>query len=175
LVKKVHLIFPPLTQWSDGQKEDWNNRVPENERWWTGSRWSVGEHFERVVFHRVIAYLNERESTLRSVVKECLHGVQINDRIAGKLIAELDVVLALTNGVLIHLECKSWSIDDKDLDARMMNLLRSSSQQARMVVVAPMFPSFADRTWFPDMHARYKKNRTVGNPEWLQSFTLHDA
>jgi len=149
----------PLSKWSEKRLESWEKFSDKNESWWDSSkeRWDIGACFEELVWQRVVYFLQERETKLRPVVKECWKNVKIPDKIINDQIAELDVVLVLTNGILIHLECKSHSVKFKDMDARIVNLQRSSGSLARMMIVTPMFPTFSQRAWFPDMHERYSR------------------
>lgn len=67
--------------------------------------------------------------------------------------AEFDVLVVLKNAVLLHLECKTAAVDQKDLDARLLNLQRAGSQLARMALCVPVFTSFAAEPWFAGLHA----------------------
>jgi hypothetical protein len=66
--------------------------------------------------------------------------------------AEFDILLVLTNGVLVHLECKSAAVDVRDLDARLHRLRETGSQLARLAVVLPLYSARAGQPWFPTMH-----------------------
>jgi hypothetical protein len=70
-------------------------------------------------------------------------------------IAELDVILVVRNGVLLHLECKSgFTIARKDLEARHHNLRQASSLKADMVLCVPPFAEFAGERWSKRLHTR---------------------
>jgi len=146
-----------LSDWPPARRESWDKHIDGGEPWWLEgkNRWNIGSCFEDIVWQRVVYFLQKRESQLRSVVKECWKNVKIPDCIIDDQIAELDVVLVLTNGILIHLECKSHAVDFKDMDARIINLQRSAGNLAKMMIVTPMFPTFSEKQWFPEMHARY--------------------
>jgi len=154
-----HGNLKKLIHWDSREQDRWDKLVDKSEPWWLEEkgRWNIGPCFEELVWQRVIYFLQERKTQLRPVVKECWKNVKIPDCIIDDQIAELDVVLVLTNGILLHLECKSHAIDFKDMDARIINLQRSSGNLARMMIVTPMFPTFAQRKWFPDMHKRYTR------------------
>lgn len=108
----------------------------------------LGPVFESAVEARVFKWLDETNGG-GGVVTEAWAGVKVaKNETPGIVDAELDVVLILSNGILINLECKSFTADRKDLDARLTNLHSSSSLLARMAVVGPLYTKFADEDWF---------------------------
>jgi hypothetical protein len=65
---------------------------------------------------------------------------------------EFDVLFALKNGILIHVECKAVAASRKDLQARLQNLQSAGSRLAQMAVCSPLFTEYADQPWFLPMH-----------------------
>ena len=133
------------------------------EGWWKDANTQrFGERFEEVVAGRVQRFLAGR-SEIASTIREVRCNVRVPD-------AEWDIVLVLTNGILVVLECKSWSARKKDMDARIHVLQRASGRLARMCLVAPLFPEHADKPWFPAMHDNFEKMRGFELP--MLAFTL---
>lgn len=163
----VRKFFPKTKQrelsneeYADLAKDEWiknNNNMP------------IGYRFELAVWRRTTRFLKEHPK-YQSLVKECLLGVKVEKK--GKQESELDVVLVLSNGIPIHLECKTWGFSKKDADARIQVLQQASSRLARMYTVAPMFPSMSHENWFKDMDDRFKRlKRTVGEKKVI-AFTM---
>lgn len=143
-------------------KEGWADKA---------GRMRLGFRFELAVWRRTITFLDAHPEYM-SIVRECLLSVQVDRE--GRREKDLDVVLVLSNGILIHLECKTWTFKKKDADARLLVLQKASSRLARMYAVAPMFPSMADAAWFPKMHDRYgnmKNNLGAAN---VLAYTMPD-
>jgi hypothetical protein len=67
----------------------------------------------------------------------------------GQVLAQFDVLLVLKNGILWHLECKTFTTHQKDLDARLFTLQRAGSQLARMAVCAPLLTHHVGEPWPP--------------------------
>ncbi len=124
-----------------------------SEGWWAneGINW---RELEEVVAQRVAAFLAQN-SSLEQVVRE----VRLNAQVERD--AEWDVVIVLVNGVVIHLECKSWGMQGKDLRARMEVMQRRTSRLARMYVVMPLFPEFAQEPWFAELQQRWDNTRSI--------------
>ena len=89
---------------------------------------AIGPAFERTVARRTHAWL---ERTQHPAVQSLWFQPKVarQDR-PSEPAAELDVLLVLRNGVLWHLECKSATVERKELDARLLNLQRAGSQPA---------------------------------------------
>jgi hypothetical protein len=116
----------------------------------------VGSQFERAVARRVQAWLKKNGSLLP--VTEAWLGAKIPQRHSSDLLAELDVALVLHNGILLHLECKTYRTSSKkDLDARLLNLQRSTSGLARLAVCAPVYTEFHDREWFQHIQTEIRE------------------
>ncbi len=110
----------------------------------------IGPAFERAVLRRVHAWL---ESAKHSGIRSAWHNVQVaTTRDPHLLRAEFDILFVLTNGVLWHLECKSFEAKVKDLDARLFNLQKASSQLAQMALCGPLLTKYADQPWFASQH-----------------------
>ncbi len=136
------------------------------EGWWKDADTPrFGARFEEVVAGRVLRFLKSHPK-IANIIREVRCNAKTRD-------AEWDIVLVLTNGILVVLECKAWSAQKKDMDARIQVLQRASSTLARMYLVAPLFPEHADKSWFPEMHDNHHNMRRLGLP--MLSFTLETA
>ncbi|RME80905.1 MAG: hypothetical protein D6771_08905, partial [Zetaproteobacteria bacterium] len=134
--------------------------------WWTDrGRPNIGPRFERAVANRIRRFLAERPA-LAKVIRE----LRLNAKVPG---AEWDVVLVLVNGILLHLECKTWRVSKKDMDARIHVMRSASSRLAQTCLVAPMFPEFADKPWFCDMHDNFQRMLGFGVP--VLAYTMEGA
>jgi hypothetical protein len=110
----------------------------------------LGPAFHRAVARRVHAWLE-------AVNHPAVHSAWRDVKVAGRrdphvVLAEFDVLLVLKNGVLWHLECKSFEADLKDLDARLFNLQQAGSQLARMALCGPVLTGCAGEPWFTAQH-----------------------
>lgn len=114
----------------------------------TPPRESLGFLFERAVAMRVLDWLTT--SSVQSAVAEIWSNVKVLG--SERVIAELDIAFVMKNGVLLHLECKSFKADSKDLYARLFNLQNGTSRLAEMAICAPLYTDFTDELWFKDMH-----------------------
>ncbi|GEM_PF-2700373 len=101
----------------------------------------VGPMFEQIAFERIVRFFQERPS-YRNVLKEVTGQVELWDEI--RKIAELDVAITLLNGTVLSFECKTGVTESrkkvKDLNSRVFQLRRLTSQVGRMWVVMPYFP-----------------------------------
>jgi hypothetical protein len=110
----------------------------------------LGPTFERAVARRVHAWL---EAVRHPAVHAAWRGVKVvSRREPHREMAEFDVLLVLKNGVLWHLECKSFTAKHKDLDARLFNLQQAGSQLARMVLCGPLLVDYVNEPWFAAQH-----------------------
>lgn len=107
----------------------------------------IGPTFEAAVVGRLVDWLNKEHQPATQAVSEVHLGVIVQSKTAGTVFAELDVLIVLRNGVLLHLECKSHVAPQKDLDARISTLRSASSDLAVLAVVAPLYTAFPDRPW----------------------------
>jgi hypothetical protein len=101
--------------------------------------WSSGQQFELVVAKRVAEFLQDNLPA-KQIVQSVYAGVKVSPiQEPQSVAAELDVLLVLKNGILIHIECKTGVWTRKDLDARLTNLRRLGSSIAVLAVCAPLF------------------------------------
>lgn len=127
----------------------------------------LGQAFEQAVTARVLALLRSRPD-LAAVVQSAWKNIKVaGTHTKTRTQAEWDVVLVLKCGILFCIECKSFDVDQKDLDARQRNLLRAGSQ-SEMLVCGPLYTHFAAAPWFPAMH---KLREKIGTRDFLP-FTL---
>jgi hypothetical protein len=122
----------------------------------------IGPPFELAVARRVQAWLECRQ---HPAVQSAWRKVTVSREGGPATVAELDVVLVLKNGLLLHLECKTFTADLKDLNARLYLLQQAGSLGARMVVCAPVLTGFANEEWFADQHKRrlwFESQRHLG-------------
>jgi len=111
----------------------------------------IGASFERAVARRARAWVERtRHTAVQSVWTDV---IVARDRTPHEQDVQFDVLLVLTNGVLIHLECKSAEVDVPDLDRRAFRLKEAGSQLARLVVVLPLYASRADEPWAARLQA----------------------
>jgi len=129
----------------------------------------IGDAFERAVARRVHAWL---EASRHPALHAAWRGVKVASRRAPhQILAEFDILLVLRNGVLWHLECKSFTAEIKDLDARLFNLQQAGSQLARMALCGPLLTGYVREPWFAAQHelrVRIEGRRHLG----LIPFTL---
>ncbi|MDW8221614.1 MAG: hypothetical protein RMJ82_01530 [Gemmatales bacterium] len=98
----------------------------------------LGEQFELAVAKRVVHLASQPPHD--QVVQSVWVGVKVGREVNPcEVAAELDVLLVLKNGILIHVECKTGTWERKDIDARIANLKRLGSLSARLAVCTPMF------------------------------------
>lgn len=110
----------------------------------------LGRQFERAVIARLCRWLDQRRP---GILRSAHANVKIADADApGIVLLEADVLLLLKNGLLIMIEAKSHTAEFKDLDARIVNLQRSTSELARVWVCSPLYTAFADKDWFGAHH-----------------------
>ena len=112
------------------------SRLPKSN---PGVATTPGQEFEQAVARRVVKFL-ENTPAARQVVQSVYSGVKVSRvQEPQTVVAELDVLLVLKNGILIHIECKTGAWDRKDLDARLTNLRRLGSSIAVLAICAPLF------------------------------------
>ncbi len=143
---------------------------------------SLGSLFEQAVAQRTCQFLDNHAQTAGFV-----QSVWLNTQI-GKcgqtqpIVIETDILLVLKNGVLLHLECKSHKADNKDLDARLLNLQNVSSLQARMTICSPCYTTYTDKPWFRLQHEFKTRVESLNAFTWLafdlaeqpETYTLPD-
>jgi hypothetical protein len=109
-----------------------------------------GEEFEYAVLGRLLQWL-DTSAPAQAVVQSVWRDVKATRGDGAQNVAQLDIAIALRNGILLSLECKSYDIDLKDIDARIAVLQRSASSLAAMAVCSPWLTGLRDRPWFPRM------------------------
>jgi hypothetical protein len=130
----------------------------------------LGPRFERAVARRLRHWL-ERHGAAHHVT-EAWHGVKVGLPGKGGVEAEWDLVLVLSNAVVVSIECKTFDVVRKDLDARLLNLQRATTRPSRMTVCLPVYTEFHDREWMRDIVGKLDRMRATGQ-EYLP-FTLQD-
>jgi len=129
----------------------------------------LGDAFERAVIRRTHAWLcAAQHSGIQSAWRQVKIEHQNRPGIAA---AEFDVLLVLKNGVLWHLECKSFQAVSKDLDARLLNLQQAGSRIARMAVCGPLLTDCVSEEWFAFQHTLSALCKGPGRPPFIP-FTL---
>jgi hypothetical protein len=111
---------------------------------------AIGDEFERAALSRLLAWL-DTEPAVAGVVQSVWRDVKVARPGSETVVAQLDIALVLRHGLLMSLECKSFNVQRKDIDARLAVLQRSTSQLAPMAVCAPWYTGYRNRPWFPAM------------------------
>jgi hypothetical protein len=131
----------------------------------------LGTLFEQAVARRLLIWLKQWPYTTQ-VIQSVWSNIRIaHSRSPDIQTAEWDIVLVLRNGLLLCIECKSFDAEQKDLDARLLNIQRAGSNLADMIVCAPLYTAFSNKSWFSTMH---NLKIRVGNSRYLSflPFTL---
>lgn len=137
--------------------------TPENQ--------ALGSVFEEAVAARVQCWLLDNLKW-----QEIISEVWLQTKIAvpeqpGIITQEFDVLLVLKNAVLLHLECKTGVVNNKDMDARSFNMQQAGSKLASQFVVAPVYSNYAKAPWFTVMHSNYQSIARISSVKRL-GFTL---
>lgn len=103
-----------------------------------GTYKTFAQYFEKLVISRVLARFPETKRG-QSVAAN----VEIFSR-DGRPEGEHDILLAQRNGTLISLDAKTFAIEKKDFDARLLNLRNTSGRFARYILVFPWFDEDLD-------------------------------
>ncbi len=121
----------------------------------------LGPAFERAVVRRVHAYLQARRPGCVQSAWRCVSVA--NESEPNRIVAEFDVLLVLTNGILLHLECKTASdVEQKDLDARLLNLQATGSRLAQMALCIPLYTQFIGEHWAERYHKMRLRMQKTG-------------
>jgi len=132
----------------------------------------IGRELEDAVAARVVYWLKANPQ-FEQIVQSVWCNVKVRQRGKKEDAAELDTALLLKNGILLHLECKSFDAKIKDMNSRLGELQRSSSQLAKIAICAPSYPVFENEKW----HQALSK-KTAAMQEWKQfkfiAFTFPD-
>ena len=73
--------------------------------------------------------------------------------------------------ILLSIECKAFTAEQKDLDARLLNL-QGAGSQANMAVCGPVYTYFWQQPWFQPMHSLKKRVEGLGGRFPFLPFTL---
>lgn len=115
-----------------------------------GALGPLGGYLEGLVADAVVSFVKENPcSALASIWMNV--EVSLGDGAATS--AEWDIALVFRNAAVIHLECKTVQTDKKDLDARVHNLVATTSSIAKLVLVTPCFTNSYKETWFVDLNS----------------------
>ena len=98
----------------------------------------VGSMLEDLVYQRTVNYFKQNKAVYKNVVKEVVCRAKF--KTASTTESDLDVGIALVNGTVLNLECKSGNVKRKDLQSRIVALRRASSNIAELIMVLP-FPA----------------------------------
>ncbi|MFT6908934.1 MAG: hypothetical protein ACJAS1_005641 [Oleiphilaceae bacterium] len=127
--------------------------------------YAIGVIFEDYVTRRVLTWLNASENA-----KQIVQSVWTNIKVVGRgekiLHSELDILLMLKNGIVIHLECKSAEAPKKDLDARIANLAKLGIL-SRQVVCLPLYSDFSDYTSYQKMMKKFAETCFLTNIDFI--------
>lgn len=137
------------------------------------ARPNIGLEFEQAVAARLVNWLIATPA-LHRVVQSVWRNVLIRKQGAKDIRAELDIALLLRSGVLLHLECKSWDANRKDIDARFSTLRDISSQLARLAICLPSFHGMERTEWHLAL-LRNLENIHGWNQHPIIRFTLPDT
>lgn len=147
-----HVIRYVRQAWGQQEKALWAEQagIPEE---------LGGRRFEQAVARRLRTWL---EGAGQAPLRDSLCGVWANVRVARKqqpekVVQEFDLTLLLRNGVLLAIECKAGQVQEKDLDARLLNMQASTSLESAMAVVVPAFTGYAGRAGDAEMVRRWKR------------------
>lgn len=106
----------------------------------------LGGRFERAVARRVRAWL-EAHGEAAGVVEAWLNvDVAVRDRPGSY--AEWDIVLVLSNALLLVLECKSFECTLEEIFARSLKLQLAATRLAEMTICFPVYTAFTGERWF---------------------------
>jgi hypothetical protein len=113
---------------------------------------AVGPIFEAAVAQRVARWLAANSVRLAPVLESAWHGVSVARQGDGATAAEFDILLVLRNGLLIHIECKSFRTQMTELHAGLQRLQQAGSGLARLAIAAPLPTPFSGEDWFKALH-----------------------
>jgi hypothetical protein len=127
---------------------------------------TLGPPFERAVTRRLWHWLQTHDGA--GVVQSAWRNVKVcRASNPALVVAEFDILLVLKNGILLHVECKTFTVPQKDLDARLLNLQQAGSSLAQMAVCAPIYTHFAQEDWFQPLHDLQQRIESVGRLSFL--------
>lgn len=127
----------------------------------------LGELFEQAVAQRTVEFLRGNPQVAAAVQSVWLNA-KAGKRGAEQPVAmETDILIVLKNGILLHIECKSHKAENKDLDARLLNLQNASSLLAKMAVCSPCYTQYSDKPWFVTQHEFKQRVQNLQAFTWL--------
>lgn len=130
----------------------------------------IGPRFERAVARRVQSWLKEHGSTFP--INEAWLNVKVRYLAdPASDLAEFDITLVLSNGILLVLECKSFDAKQSELDGRLLRLQQHTTRLSRLRVCVPLYTAFQDRSWFDTSHKVAQAARPYMG---FVAFTLND-
>ena len=140
---------PEVTARMHREHDQWHRENPDvDPKKMPAELGHLGDAFEQAAARRLHGWL-QRWSPAAQALQAVYKDVHIcKEKNPGEEVAQWDIVLVLRNGILLYIECKSFTFGKKDLDARWLNLQQASSQLARMVVCAPVYGRFQEENWF---------------------------
>lgn len=110
----------------------------------------LGQSLERALARRVRDWQAQQQ---HPAIRSIWAGVKIARLATPHLVeAEFDTLIVLKNGILVHLESKSASVDTRALDVNLHRLRQASSPAARSVVALPVFTRCSQDAWFAPIH-----------------------
>lgn len=112
----------------------------------------IGKRFENGVGFRVVNWIAHNQQS-HQAIQSVWQNVSVCRKADESIkVAEWDVLIVLKNGILLNIECKSFTTTPlKELDARLLNLKEMGSE-AKMIVCFPFYTRYVDRPWFNISH-----------------------
>ncbi len=122
----------------------------------TGENLGIGRVFEEATAARTIDFLKNNPD-FQKIISEIWLNVKIcNQKNPETVTAEYDVLILLKNAILLHLECKSGSFKQKDIDARQYVMQGITSKLAKFYIVSPLFTNLQRKPYFASMLENFK-------------------
>lgn len=98
----------------------------------------LGPLFEEAVSYRFAKFLKARPH-ITNQIQAVWQNVKTGKAGTGKIDAEHDLLVLLKCGQVISLECKSWSLTEKDMFARRSKLRNTFGAGSELWIIAPLF------------------------------------
>lgn len=132
---------------------------------------SLGFRYEDAVCERVLEYFKRNENTLSQVIHSVHTGIKAfrNNRVA----SEYDILIVTNNALLIHLECKSFTTDVKQMNANFAQLISNSSNLSSLFICAPLYTNASEQSWFERVLSNKELFKDVPRINFIP-FTLED-
>lgn len=110
----------------------------------------IGPAFERAVSRRIRQW---QEDHRHPGIQSIWNGVRLAQINSPDLVeVEFDILIVLKNGILVHLECKSSSLERRQIDVNTHRLQGAGSRLASVAVVIPLFTKCTSKAWFAQSH-----------------------